>query len=336
LRVFDWFGGDGAGLATRDAFQGVVLRDCLKMKFAHCINSTVSRRFALTLATAATVALTGCLSVLTRNRAVTKTVLASNVLDATLEQLNSQLDTQYKAIQTINATVEIQASVGGGHQGEVKDYPAFTGYILFRKPSDLRTLMLAPIVKTRAVDMVSDGKNFKLLIPTQKKAIEGEDHEVGTPSKNGLENLRPYIIRDALLIPPVSPEESVSKTENERILPPAPGKKFSTEEPDYDLTVTRRKQANELETVRVIHISRVTLKPYEQDVYDGKGRLVTIVTYDRYQKNGDVDFPMSILITRPLDEYSLHIDITKLFLNQKLDDEQFVLTFPEGMAVTKM
>jgi len=310
------------------------------MKFAGHINSTRIRRvpglIGLVLITGMSVVLTGCASLLTHSRAVNKTVLAANVLDATLEQLNGELEKQYGAIQSVNATVSIAASTGGEHQGEVKDYPAFSGYILFRKPSDLRTLMLAPIVKTRAVDMVSDGKNFKLLIPTQKKAIEGEDHEVATPSKNGLENLRPYIIRDAMLVPPVQADESVSKTENARILPPAPGKKFSTEEPDYDLTVTRSKQGNELQTVRVIHISRVTLKPYEQDVYDAAGRLVTIVTYDKYQKSGDVDFPMRIEIKRPLDEYSLKIEITKLVLNQTLDDEQFVLTFPEGMIVTKM
>jgi len=306
------------------------------MKFAGHTNSTGTSRVLLTLATGMLLGLTGCLSLVTHSRAVTKTVLAQNVMDATLEQLNGQLEAQYAAIQTINATVSITASTGGEHQGEVKEYPASTGYILFRKPSDLTTLMLLPVFRSMALDMVSDGKNFKLLIPPQNKAITGEDHEVATPSKNGLENLRPYIIRDALLIPPVQGDEFVSKTENARILPPAPGKKVSTEEPDYDLTVTRHKSGIEEETIRVIHIGRVNLKPYEQDVYDTSGRLVTVVTYDKYRTTDGIDFPMSIVVKRPRDEYSLQIDITKLVLNQKLDDEQFVLKFPEGMTITKM
>lgn len=306
------------------------------MKFGQHANSSLIRRVGLALAMAMPVGLTGCLSLTVHSHSVTRTVLVTDVQDATLEQLNGQLEAQYKSIQTINAKVEIQASVGGGHQGEVKEYPSFTGFILFRKPSDLRTLMQVPVFKSLALDMVSDGKNFKLLIPTQKKAIEGEDHEVATPSKNGLENLRPYLIRDALLIPSVQGDEFVSKTENARILPPAPGKKVSTEEPDYDLTVTRHKTGIEEETVRVIHISRVTLKPYEQDVYDSLGRFVTKVTYDKYQKVNGIDFPMSILVERPREEYSLKIDITNLVLNQSVDDESFVLKFPEGMVVTKM
>ena len=296
------------------------------------IRSVAKRSVFAGLAACAGMALTGCTTI----RSVNKTVRAPNVLDATLEQLNGQIAARYEAIQTINAAVDIKASTGGEHQGEVTEYPAFAGYILLRKPSDMRVFMLVPVVRSLALDMVSDGKDFKLLIPPKNKAIVGLDKEVTTPSKNGLENLRPYIIRDALLIPPVLSDELVGKTEGARILPAAKGKKETTEEPDYDLTVTRVKSGRELQTIRVIHISRVTLKPYEQDIYDATGRKVTIVTYDKYQKFGDIEFPMSILITRPLDEYSLNIVVTKLTLNQKLDDESFALKIPEGISVQTM
>ena len=186
--------------------------------------------------------------------------------------------------------------------------------------------------------MVSDGKDFKLLIsvPTPAHAVVGADRLSGAPSKNGLENLRPYIIRDALQIPPVAPDEFVTLTENARILAPAKGKKDAIEEPDYDVTVLRTKQDHVLERVRVIHIARETLQPYQQDIYDDHGRVVTVVNYARYGKSGDVDFPMSIDIRRPLDEYELKIEFTKLALNGKLDDEQFVLKIPEGIPVQKM
>jgi outer membrane lipoprotein-sorting protein len=276
--------------------------------------------------------LTGCTTI----RSVNKTVRAPIVMDATLQQLNDHIAAQDAAVKTISATVDIKASVGGSQVGEIKQYPAFSGFVLLRKPNDLHVLMQAPVVRSRALDMVSDGKDFKLLIPPQNRAIEGSDQEVETPSKNGLYNLRPYIIRDALLVPPLLPDEDVSRTQGARILPPAKGRKESTEEPDYDLTVTRKKSGNELETVRVIHISRATLLPYQQDVYDHAGRLVTQVTYDKYQKFGDVQFPMSILISRPLDQYSLQLNITKLTLNQGLDDESFVLKIPDNIPVQKM
>ena len=258
------------------------------------------------------------------------------VMDATVEQLNDRIAEQYAAVKSVNAAIDIKASVGGSSVGEVKEYPDFSGYILLRKPDDLRVFMLVPVVRSLALDMVSDGKDFKLLIPPRNKGIIGSDQEVSAPSKNGLENLRPYIIRDALLVPPVLPDELVTLTQDSRIMPAAPGKKELTEEPDYDLTVSRIKTGNVLETVRVVHISRVTLKPYQQDVYDHAGRLVTMVAYSNYKRFGDIDIPMSILVSRPIDQYTLQITINKLTLNQPLDDEQFVLKIPDNVPIQKM
>ena len=294
------------------------------------------RALTVAIAAGALLPLTGCLSLTIHRRTVGKTVRIPIVLDATVEQLNDRIAEQYVAVKSLNASVDIKASVGGSAVGEVKEYPAFSGYILMRKPDDLRVFMLVPVVRSLALDMVSDGKSFKLLIPPKTKAIVGTDEEVSSPSKNGLENLRPYIIRDALLVPPVLPDELVTLTQDARILPSAPGKKEMTEEPDYDLAVSRKKSGNVLETVRVVHISRVTLKPYQQDVYDHAGRLVTMISYSNYKRFGDIDMPMSILISRPLDQYTLQITVDKLTLNQPLDDEQFVLKIPDNIPIQKM
>jgi outer membrane lipoprotein-sorting protein len=282
--------------------------------------------------------LTGCLSV--RTRVVGKTVVAPNVQQATLDDLLKQMADRYSAVKTLNLAVNITASTGGAHQGEVKDYPSVAGYIFLRKPEDLRVLMLAPFVRSRFLDMVSDGKNFKLLITVpHTKAIVGPE-VMTTPSKNGLENLRPSIIRDALQIPPVDADDYVALTTNFRILAPAHGHKEVIEEPDYDLTILEHKSgeanAHVLDRVRVIHISRVTLLPYEQDLYDVSGRLVTTIEYDKFQKFGDAMYPTSIFIKRPLDEYTLQIDVTKLVVNQPLDDEQFKLPIPDGVPVQQM
>jgi outer membrane lipoprotein-sorting protein len=293
----------------------------------------MGRVLAVALAAGSALSLSGCLTV--HSRTVDKTVVAKNLMDATLDQLNHRLEDQYGAVKTINAKVTIKASTGGQHEGEVKEIPAFSGFILLRKPSDLRVIMELPVLGSMALDMVADGKTFKLSVPPRKVAREGSE-QLTTPSSKGFENLRPSVVRDALQVPPVGADEFVSETQNARILPPVKGRKETTEEPDYDLTVSRVKQGNELQTIRVIHVSRVTLKPYEQDIYDKDGHLVEVVTYDKYQRFGDIDFPMSILITMPIDEYAMQIDITKLTLNQDMDDEQFVLKFPEGTPVQKM
>ena len=89
-----------------------------------------------------------------------------------------------------------------------------------RKPRELRVILKVPVYGSVAMDMVSDGHDFKLIVPYQNKARVGTD-EVKTPSKNSLENLRPGIFFDSiLLIKGVDPAEFVTLTDSERALPP--------------------------------------------------------------------------------------------------------------------
>jgi outer membrane lipoprotein-sorting protein len=292
--------------------------------------------FALAAAPALLLSLIGCVT----TRRIDKTVLAPNVQEQSLDNLLKHMEGQYNGVRSLQLSVTFTASQGSARQGQEKDYPTFKGIVLLRKPSDLHLLMQAPIVGSRAVEMVSDGKNFKLLIAVgNERAIVGPE-TVTKPSTNGLYNLRPPVIRDALLIPPVGPDELVALTEDSRILAPARGKKEAIEEPDYDITVLRSKPdqmgVHVLERIRIIHISRVTLLPYKQDIYDDKGRIAQTTSYEKYQKFGDIQYPMSISITRPLDEYTLKIDVTKLTLNPELDNDAFELDIQPGIPVQKM
>ena len=86
----------------------------------------------------------------------------------------------------------------------------------------------------------------------------------------------------------------------------------------------------------MVHINRVTMLPFQQDIYNDQGEVVTQATYDNYQTHGGQQFPAEITIRRPLDEYSLKIDVTKLTLNEPFEADQFELTIPPGMTVQKM
>ncbi len=276
--------------------------------------------------------LTGCYK---RTHLVQQTAAPEVIMDSTVESLVQRLNANYDAIKSLNASVTIAASTGGGHTGHVTEYTAFKGYILMRKPRDLRVILQVPFLGSVAMDMVSDGHDFKLIIPSQNKARVGTD-EVKTPSKNSLENLRPGIFFDSILLKSVEPDEFVTLTDSERELPPDPRSRVARVDPDYDLAIMRRKAGSILETARIIHYSRNNLLPYKQDIYDAAGRIVTSVAYSNYQRYGDIDFPTEIDITRPFDEYALKITVTKLTPNQPLDDEQFHLEIPAGMTVQKM
>jgi outer membrane lipoprotein-sorting protein len=277
-------------------------------------------------------ALTGCL---THIRTVPRTRPAEVVMSATLDQLLTHVDTRFNAIQTLTATVEIVASEGGARQGQIKEFPSFDGYILLRKPENLNVLLRLPIVRSQALDMVSDGKTWKLWSPPRHLAMTGTS-EVSDASQHGLESLRPKVIFDSLLVRGLGPGQVVDLTQDSRVLPDPKDKKQLIEEPDYELTILEPPQGNIAHTLRVIHIGRSTLLPYQQDIYDENGHVVTQAFYSDYQYFGDIPFPMKIQIKRPQDQYGLSITITKLTVNQKLEDDQFEVKFPEGVPVKVM
>jgi outer membrane lipoprotein-sorting protein len=279
-------------------------------------------------------ALTGCL---THTHVVPKTRLASIVMSTSLDQLAKQINTRFDAIKSMNASVEISASTGGGLQGQVKESVSFRGYILMRKPSSLRVLLLVPILGTQALDMVTDGKTFKLLIPPRHEAMIGTN-EVTRPSKNGLENLRPNVFFDSLFVQGPAPNQIISMTSDTRVIELDKKKKDLIEEPAYAVQILEQPQPNDqtVRTLRVIHINSTDLLPYQQDIYDAAGNVATKAFYSNYQYYGDVPFPSTIIIQRPQDHYSLTVTITKLTLNQKIDDDQFELKIPESYPVQTM
>jgi outer membrane lipoprotein-sorting protein len=277
-------------------------------------------------------ALTGCL---THIRTVPKTRPAEVVRDATLDQLLTQVDNRFNQTQTLRASVEIVATEGGARQGQIKVHPALSGYIFLRKPEELRVLLLVPVLGSQALDMVSDGKTWKLWIPPEHKAMAGTN-DVAETTQHGLESLRPKVIFDSLVVRGVAPDQLVDLTQDSRIIPDDKDKKQLIEEPDYELTILEQPHGQIAHTLRVIHIGRSTLLPYQQDIYDSNGNVVTQAFYNNYQYFGDVPFPMKIEIKRPQDQYGLTITVTKLAVNQKLDDDQFDLKFPEGVTPKTM
>jgi outer membrane lipoprotein-sorting protein len=283
----------------------------------------------------AAVGLTGCFST---TQIVQRTQAPDMYRSTSVENLEKIISDRDSSIKTLDASVLLIASTGGGKEGKVVTYTSFKGYIFVRKPHDLRVIMLLPVLGSRALDMVSNGDTFTLMHATGGHGdvwIQGSN-TVTTPSKNGLENLRPPVFFDSLLVPGVGPDEFVSLTESTRVLAPASKHQPAIEEPDYDLAVVKKGTGNTLRLERLVHFSRVTLLPFEQDIYDDRGEAETIATYDKYQDFNGIQFPMLIDIKRPLDEYELKLQVTKLMLNQPLENDQFELKIPPGVTVQTM
>src|SRR5438874_9407886 len=259
-------------------------------------------------------------------------VNTSNLLVATLPQLVERINAEARKIHSVSATVEIATSVGGAKKGKVTDIQQIKGYILEKDPDMLHVIGLLPIVRSRAFDMVSDGKTFKLSIPPMNKFIEGPAQDSPQPSTNTLENLRPHVFFDSLLLHEIGASDIAVLEQGTDVVQDTSNKKKSWELPDYIVNVIAH-DGDTWRLQRKITFSRIDLKPHRQMIYDRNGAIATEAVYDNFADFQGVNFPSQITINRPKEEYSIVITIEKIEVNKPLTDDQFALAQPPGAQV---
>ena len=154
---------------------------------------------------------TGCLF---HTRPVEETYSKAPLKESTQSGLIDSIEQQGAKIQSLQATVDIDTSIGGAKKGHVTDYKEIRGYVLARKPAMLHMIGLLPIVRTTAFDMVSDGQEFKLWVPPKNRFVMGRNDVETRDADHPLESIRPQDIYDALLIRPIDPEHEIAVLEN--------------------------------------------------------------------------------------------------------------------------
>src|SRR5208283_4361687 len=82
---------------------------------------------------------TGCLF---RTRTVEVRLSSAKLETATQQELVDRLNHEAAQIKALNATVDIDTSVGGEKRGKVTDFKEIRGYILVRTPNMLRMIGL--------------------------------------------------------------------------------------------------------------------------------------------------------------------------------------------------
>jgi outer membrane lipoprotein-sorting protein len=294
----------------------------------------------LCLLAVTTFSLSGCLF---RTRTLDRQLSNNPLKTATQQDLIAYLNDQDSKIQSMQATVDIDASAGDSKNGKITDYKEIRGYVLARKPAMLRMKGLLPVVRNTAFDMVSDGKEFKLSIPPKNKFVIGssnaETRDSVSPSSANeqsdkrLENMRPQYIYDALLLPSVGTDE-IPFLENgyETVLD---ARKHRVDQPDYELAVLRKGPQGWYQSRR-IEFSRTDLLPYRQRIYDQQGNVATDVHYENYKDFGGMTFPNTIQIERPQENYDIILTMVKLEINKSLTDDQFALDQPPGAEVIRL
>jgi hypothetical protein len=251
----------------------------------------------------------------------------------TPEELVSLLNRRWDGLNTLTATVEIQASVIKSKEGVAKDYPTLRGWILMRKPSSLR--VLGQDLGVRVFDMSSDGKEFTLSIPLQKRVIRGSN-SLKKRSLNALENIRPGFFFDAMAVRGLEPDDLYSVVADSETVEDAARKHLYTV-PEYILSISKPKPGSrQLTPVRVVTFNRNDLQPSEQDLYDSEGNLETQVFYSSYRDFDSATYPSSITIKRPQEEIQIVLTVVEVKENPPLGDDQFVVKPAEGAAIQNL
>jgi outer membrane lipoprotein-sorting protein len=293
------------------------------------------RLFWLLILSLAAIPLSGCLF---RTRTLDRQLSNQPLKTAPQEQLIEYVNAHADKIQSLQATVDIDASAGDVQNGRITDYKEIRGYVLLRKPAMLRMKGLLPVVRNTAFDMVSDGKDFKLWIPPKNKFVAGSSD---SNSDNGdnyqpdkrLENMRPQYIYEAFLIPGISADEiAVLENGYEVVLD---SRKHRVEQPDYELAVIRKGPTGWY-LARRIEFSRIDLLPHRQRIYDQLGNVATDVRYRDYKDYDGTTFPSLIQIERPKESYDITLSMVKLEINKALTDDQFALEQPAGAEVVHL
>jgi outer membrane lipoprotein-sorting protein len=265
-------------------------------------------------------ALSSCLA---RRRLITRRATNGktppNLQVASEESLMQSIIRQYNAIHDFSATLDMTPALGSAEKNQITEYKDVTGYILFRKPASIHIIGLYPVIRSKAFDMISDGTAFKLYLPSRNLFLVGQN-EIGKPSVNKIENLRPQYFLDAMLVQPLDLKNNKVLLEN------------MTDEDGayYILHEIHEGPGGKLQIRRTIWFNRLDLLMARQLIFDDAGNILTDVRYSEWKPWDNVPFPKHIDFNRPHDEIGLVLDVVKMDINKGVSDDKFVLDQPEG------
>jgi outer membrane lipoprotein-sorting protein len=244
------------------------------------------------------------------------------LMTADLPTLLAIVQKQFDAVHDFSAQVDMVPALGSTEKSQITEYKDVRAYIRFRRPGDFRLVGLMPVIRTTMFDMVSDGANFKLYIPSKGLFIVGRN-ALSELSPNKMENLRPQHFLDALVVKPIDTKSDKVIFEN-----------FTDEDNAfYKVYEVTQRPDGSLKFNRSIWFSRIDLAMVRQMIFDDTGNILTDARYSEWHIYDKVPFPKHIEINRPRDEYAVVLDLVKMDINKGLADDQFGLEQPEGATL---
>ncbi|MGH9605766.1 MAG: DUF4292 domain-containing protein [Terracidiphilus sp.] len=251
----------------------------------------------------------------------------------TPEQLVALVNQRWDALESLTATVEIQATQTKTDLGVSKTWPSCHAQIVIGKPEKLR--VFGTFFGVEAFDMGSNGDSFTLKIPSKGIAYEGSDTAKPTPGLTW-ENLRPPFFFNALVVRGVDPADHYFVTNNTVTMEDVK-KKHLFAMPEYILNIDQVNASSPEETaVRTVTFHRDDMLPYSQEIYDNEGNPETHVIYSAYQNFDKVQFPTVITIENPEAGIELVLTVKSVHENVPVKDDQFEVSIPKEIKVVHL
>jgi hypothetical protein len=243
---------------------------------------------------------------------------------------------QANSIRSVNLSVKMKLTGGSNYSGVIEQYHEVNGFVLATKPANIRVIGQAPVVGKNIFDMVSNGEEFHVFIPSKNVFIVGPTN-LQRPSKKPIENLRPQHLVDALLWAPIAERVPVLfEQANE------------SQSRFYVLTVLRRAssidadgsnprdESDEFEIAEKIWFNRADLNVTRIEAYAAAGALISDDSYGNWDALGGLHYARQIGVSRPGDDYRLEITIVKATFNEPIAPDRFILPQPPGTELIRV
>ncbi|MET0624479.1 MAG: hypothetical protein ABW250_15975, partial [Pyrinomonadaceae bacterium] len=322
-------------------------------------------RAALVLAAA--LALSGCGLFSAKTRVVVPQPLTP-LVDADMPRMFEEIN-RLGAVRSLNGRVDIQfLDTSYAECGLADKYRTADGRLVVQRPGQVYLIVQVPVVGTKVAEMSSTGERFwaavyqgseqyrRFVTGTNAAVYEkvGGDSVVTSPDCNSggkrreeamqratvsaISSLRPQHLTDAVLVPPVSFDDTkhvyaqAETYEEEPDTRPGAKKGARVVRGYYILTEMELVSQNRARVTRRFWFDRVgTLRLSRVQMYGERGQLVTDVVYSNQQpfgEDGRLRLPAQVELTRPQDHYSIRItfqDPGAVKVDQPYDPEIFVL-----------
>ncbi|MDT8316567.1 MAG: DUF4292 domain-containing protein [bacterium] len=221
-------------------------------------------------------------------------------------ELLSILESRNMAVNSVEGKLSSRVTIAGENKNT-------TELILIKKPDHLRMDILSPF-GSPVLTMATDGEDIKLQYHAKNRFFSGKAGEPGiavilSPSLN----IGELILILSGGIPLIKFDDSKSEV--------------TWEKNGYRLIIQN-------ETTRQdILFDGKGLYPLTSVIYDGQERALLSLTMGQYNGIEGFDFPSTIDLFMPLENYEMKIKYSRVSLNENLGLEVFSLSPPEGILV---